>query len=347
MYINSISRRLGAACLTFAATLGAGIPAALADGAVNVYSYRQPTLIEPLFKAFTKSSGIKVNYIFSKNGLIERLAQEGQNSPADVLLSSDVTRLVTASQRDLVQPVSSDSINGNVPAALRDGGNRWFALTMRARVIYAARERVSQQQFTYAELADPKWKGRICIRSGQHPYNLGLFAAMIAKSGAEVTKTWLAGLKSNLARRPVGNERAQAKAIFYGECDLAIANTYYMGKMATNKKQPEQQDWAKAARIIFPTWSDGSTHVNVSGMAMTKHAPNKANALKLMEFLSSPEAQQIYAKGNFEYPVADGVEASDMVKSWGNFKRDDLPIANLAEHQGRASKLVDEVLFDQ
>ena len=273
--------------------------AALADGTVNVYSYRQPVLIEPLFKAFTEATGIKVNYVFAKKGLVERLAQEARNSPADVVLTSDVTRLVEASERGLVQAVESEAITGNVPEALRDKENNWFGLTMRARVVYASSERVAQDKMTYAELADPKWKGRLCIRSGQHPYNLGLFAAMIARNGAEATKAWLAGVKANLARKPVGNERAQAKAIFYGECDLAVANTYYMGKMATNDKQPEQKDWAKASRIIFPSWEDGTTHVNISGMALTRHAPNKDNAVKLMEYLASPQAQQIYAQGNF------------------------------------------------
>lgn len=337
----AFSVALFAAAATTAPTPG------LAEEVVNVYSYRQPSLITPLFDAFKAKTGIKVNFIFAKSGLLERIAQEGDNSPADVLLTSDVNRLVQAAERNIVQPVASQAITGNVPPALRDEADKWFGLTMRARVIYASRERVSQDSFTYAELADPKWKGKVCIRSGQHSYNLGLFAAMIAKQGAEQTRAWLAGLKTNLARKPVGNERAQAKAIFYGECDLAIANTYYMGKMATNEKEPEQKQWAKASRIIFPTWPDGTTHVNISGMAMAKHAPNQANALKLMEFLASPEAQQIYAQGNFEYPVADGVAASDMVQSWGTFKVDALPIASLAVHQKRASELVDEVLFDQ
>ncbi len=325
----------------------AGGPRAQADEVVNVYSYRQPSLIQPLFDAFTKETGINVNFIFAKKGLVERLNQEAANSPADVLLSSDVTRLVDAANLDLVQPVASPIISENVPASLRDAKDRWFALTMRARVVYASRERVKQDALSYAELADPKWKGKLCIRSGQHPYNLGLIAAMIARQGAEKTKAWLAGVKANLARKPVGNERAQAKAIFYGECDLAVANTYYMGKMATNEKHPEQKDWAKAARIVFPTWDDGTTHVNISGMAMTKHAPNRDNALKLMEFLSSPAAQQIYAEGNFEYPVKPGIEASEMVRAWGAFKPDPLPVEQLAAHQGEASKLVDEVLFDQ
>jgi iron(III) transport system substrate-binding protein len=340
-------RNATAIMLATAVSVTLGATTAQANGTINVYSYRQPVLIEPLFKAFSEATGIKVNYVFAKKGLVERLAQEAQNSPADVLLTSDVTRLVEASERGLVQPVASEAITGNVPDALRDKNNNWFGLTMRARVVYASSERVDASKMTYAELADPKWKGKLCIRSGQHPYNVGLFAAMIARKGTDATKAWLAGVKANLARKPVGNERAQAKAIFYGECDLAVANTYYMGKMATNEKEPEQKDWAKASRIIFPTWEDGTTHVNISGMALTKHAPNKDNAIKLMEYLASPQAQQIYAQGNFEYPVAAGVAPSELVKSWGDFTPDSLPIEKLAEYQSEASKLVDEVLFDQ
>lgn len=336
-----------ATTLVSAATAVSITAPASANGTVNVYSYRQPNLIKPLFEAFKEKTGIQVNFIFAKSGLLERIAQEGENSPADVLLTSDVNRLVQAGERGVVQAVDSQAITAGIPPALRDEAGNWFALTMRARVIYASRERVKQDSFTYDDLADPKWKGKICLRSGQHPYNLGMFAAMVAKRGAEKTKAWLAGLKANLARKPVGNDRAQAKAIYYGECDLAIANTYYMGKMVTNEKEPEQKEWAKATRIIFPTWADGTTHVNVSGMALAKHAPNKDNALKLMEFLASPEAQQIYALGNFEYPVAEGVKASELVESWGQFKTDTLPVANIAKHQPEASKLVDEVLFDQ
>lgn len=325
-------------------------PAQAASDVVNVYSYRQPVLIDPLFEAFRKQTGISVKYVFAKKGLIERLAQEGRNSPADLVLTADAGRLVEANERGLTQEVTSPAITNSVPPALRDPDNHWFGLTMRARVLFVSQKRVSQAQFTYAELADPKWKGRICIRSGGHPYNIGLIAAMIAHQGKEATKAWLTGLKANLARRPTGNERAQAKAIYAGECDLAIANTYYMGKMLTNEKDPEQKNWAAASRIVFPTWQggpNGKTHVNISGMAMTKHAPNKANALKLMEFLASPDAQGIYAEGNFEYPVAAGVAASELVQSWGSFTPDDLEIGKLHDFQREANTIVDQVQFDQ
>lgn len=333
---------VGAAVLAACAWPGDG----QAQGVVNVYSYRQPVLIEPLFEAFTARTGIEVKYIFAEKGLIERMAQEGASSPADVLLTADVGLLVQAADQGLAQPVDSALIKDNVPANLRDDQDRWFGLTMRARVVYASRDRVSQETISYEELADPKWRGRICIRSGQHPYNIALFAAMIGHKGAEWTRTWLEGLKANLARKPSGNDRSQAKSVFAGECDLAIANTYYMGKMLTEEKEPEQKTWAEALRIVFPASPTIGTHVNISGMLMAKNAPNRDQALELMEFLASPDAQSIYAEANFEYPVNPAVPASELVQSWGKFKPDALPIKNIAKFQKEASTLVDVVGFD-
>lgn len=338
-----LSRRFVLA-LGFAGMLAAGTsPAARADGEVNVYSYRQPALIDPLLEAFTAKTGIKVRTVFADNGLVERLAQEGRNSPADVLLSADVGRLVEAAERGLAQPVASPAITDRVPANLRDPGNLWFGLTMRARVVYASRNRAPISAISYEELADPKWKGKICMRPGNHPYNLGLIAAMIAHKGEDKARQWLEGLKANLAVKPSGNDRAQAKSVFAGECDLAIANTYYMGKMLTEEKEPEQKEWAKAVRIVFPASPDFGTHVNISGMLMTANAPNRDNALKLMEFLASDEAQQMYANGNFEYPVNPAVPASELVLSWGTFTPDTLNVAEIARLEPAASKLVDEV----
>ena len=320
--------------------------AAEAAETVNVYSYRQPALIEPLLKAFTLETGIAVNLIFAEKGLIERMVQEGANSPADVLLTADVGRLVEAKEKGLSQPVKDDAITRNVPSAFSDPDDHWYGLTMRARVVYASRERVHQNSISYEELADPKWKGKICIRSGQHPYNLGLIAAMIARRGEEKTKEWLTGLKANLAIHPSGNDRSQAKSVFAGECDLAIANTYYMGKMLTNTEEPEQQEWAKAVRIIFPASSEMGTHVNISGMLLGRYAPHPENGKKLMRFLAGPPAQRLYAEGNFEYPVNQSVHPSEIVRSWGNFTPDRLPIGDIAKYEKRASALVDEVGFD-
>jgi iron(III) transport system substrate-binding protein len=321
-------------------------PANSADQVVNVYSYRQPALIEPLLDAFTKNTGIEVNFIFAEKGLVERMSQEGRNSPADVLLSADVGRLVEASEKGLSAPVNEAAINDNIPANLRDAEGNWFGLTMRARVAYVAKDRVDATALSYEELALPKWKGKVCLRSGQHPYNLALIAAMVAHRGDEETKNWLRGLKANLIGKPSGNDRSQAKSVHAGECDVAIANTYYMGKMLTNTQEPEQQAWARSVRIVFPASADMGTHVNISGMLLAKNAPNRANALKLMTFLASPEAQRIYAEGNFEYPVNPAVQPSEIVRSWGKLVPDGLAVAEIARHEKRASELVDEVGFD-
>jgi iron(III) transport system substrate-binding protein len=317
-----------------------------ADGVVNVYSYRQPPLLQPLFARFTKDTGIAVKMVFSDKGLIERLQQEGELSPADILLTSDVGRLVDAADKGLAQAVDSQVILASIPANLRSDKNLWFGLTMRARVVYASVARVAQTAITYEELADPKWKGKICTRAGDHPYNLGLIAAMIAKLGEDATRAWLLRVKANLAVKPSGDDRSQAKSVFAGECDLALGNTYYMGLMLTNTKDPEQKEWAKASRILFPSSPAMGTNVNISGMAMTAHAPNRDNALKLMEFLASDEAQSLYAAQNFEYPVNPKVAASDVVKAWGSFTPDVLDLADIAHNQKQASKLVQETGFN-
>ncbi|MBL4785416.1 MAG: Fe(3+) ABC transporter substrate-binding protein [Cohaesibacteraceae bacterium] len=329
----------------FALTLGTALPAFSAEE-VNIYSYRQPFLIEPLLKAFEAKTGIKSNIIFAKKGLGERIAAEGENSPADVLLSVDVGRLDGAKQLGITQALNSEVINENVPANFRDEDGHWFGITSRARVIYASKERVSQDAITYEELADPKWKGRICTRSGQHVYTIGLIASMIAEHGAEKTESWLSGVKANLARKPTGNDRAQVKAVFSGECDISLGNTYYMGKMQTNNKDPEQKEWAASVKLLFPNADDRGTHVNISGMVLAKFAPNKDNAVKLMEFLSSGEAQTIYAGANFEYPLKPGVDASERVLSWGNLKPDTVSLTKVAKMRKLASELVDRVGFD-
>lgn len=313
---------------------------------VNVYSYRQPFLVNPLFDAFTKETGIKVNVIFSKKGLIERIAAEGKNSPADVLLTVDIGRLSKAKKTEVSQPVTSDILSRNIPATYRDSEGHWFGLTTRARVVYASRERVKQDTITLEELAKPKWKGKICIRSGQHVYNVAMIASMIANKNEAKAKKWLQGLKANLARKPSGNDRAQVKGVYSGECDLAIGNTYYMGAMETNDKKPEQKRWAASVKLLFPNSKGRGTHVNVSGMVLAKNAPNKANAIKLMEFLSGDNAQKIYAEKNFEYPVKAGVEWSRRVKSWGEFKADPVALEKIAKLRKRASELVDEVAFN-
>lgn len=320
---------------------------AFAGGEVNVYSYRQPELIQPLLDAFTKETGIETNVLFLDKGLVERIQAEGINSPADILLTVDIARLVEAKEGGVTQPVLNDPvIEKDIPANLRDPEGEWFGLTTRGRVVYASKERVPQQAITYEELADPKWKGKICIRDGQHSYNIALFASMIAHHGLDYTRTWLTGLKNNLARKPDGTDRSQAKSIYSGECDIALGNTYYVGLMLTNEQEPEEKVWANSVKVIFPNAEDRGTHVNISGVAMTKYAPNKENALKLMEFLASGEAQEIYAKQVFEYPVLPGAQPSDVVKGFGPIKPDTLSLNEIAAHRKEASELVDEVGFN-
>jgi iron(III) transport system substrate-binding protein len=337
-------------CRTILSLLAAGaiLPwgPAQAEEIVNVYSYRQPSLIEPLLNAFTEETRIKVNLIFAEKGLIERMVQEGANSPADILLTADVGRLVEAQDKGLSQPVKDEEIEKNVPRALSDPAGNWYGLTMRARVVYASRDRVKQDAISYEDLADPKWKAKICVRPGQHPYNLGLIGAMIANRGEAKTKQWLEGLKANLAVKPSGNDRSQAKSVYAGECDIAIANTYYMGKMLTNNEEPEQKEWAQAVHILFPASAEMGTHVNISGMLLAKHAPHAENALKLMRYLAGSEAQKLYAEGNFEYPVNPQVKPSEIVQSWGTFTPDNLAVSEIARNEKRASELVDEVGLD-
>ena len=315
------------------------------DKVVNVYNWSD-YIDETILEDFTKETGIKTNVVFAAEGLGERIAAEGANSPADVLLTVDIGRLDGAKQLGISQPVVSEIVNANVPAEFRDPEGHWIGLTNRARVIYASKERVDQDSITYEELADPKWKGRLCTRSGQHVYTVGLVASMVAHHGAEETEKWLEGVRDNLARKPAGNDRAQVKAIFAGECDIALGNTYYMGLMQTNEKEPEQQTWADSVRILFPNTDDRGSHVNVAGVILTKNAPNQDNAVKLIEFLSSDEAQQIYAETNHEYPVKPGVAVSERVASWGEFKKDTLSLADIAKNRKTASELIDEVGFD-
>jgi iron(III) transport system substrate-binding protein len=332
----------GIASLSIASTAFIVAPAAAQD-TVNIYSYRQPDLIKPVLDAFTEKTGIATEVLFLDKGLEDRIAAEGENSPADVILTVDIGRLVAATEKGVTQPVSSEAINSNIPEQYRDPEGHWFGLTTRGRVVYASKERVEENTLTYADLADPKWKGRICIRDGQHTYNIGLFAAMIAHWGEEKTEEWMKGFKANLARKPDGNDRAQAKDIFAGQCDIGLGNTYYVGLMMTNEKEPEQKEWANAIKVIFPTFENGGTHVNISGMSLAKHAPNKDAALKLMEFLAGEEAQQIYAAQVFEYPVKPGVEPSDIVKSFGEITPDTLPLSEIAKHRKAASEMVDRV----
>lgn len=336
-------RKLAAAGLAVVAL--AGTTAAAGAQEVNVYSLRQPFLVEPLFEAFTAQTGIDVNVIFAKKGVLERIKREGRNSPADVILTVDIGRLSDAVAADLVQKVDSPVLNDAIPAQYRAADGSWFALTTRARIIYASKDRVQPGEVTrYEDLADPKWRGRICTRSGTHSYQVALTASMIAALGEEGAEAWLRGMKENLARKPQGNDRAQVKAIKEGQCDLSLGNSYYYGKML---EKEDQQAWAQSVYLIFPNQQDRGTHVNISGMAMAKNAPNRASALKLMEFLASPEAQRIYAEVNYEYPVVPGVPWSDKARSWGAFTADSLRLETIAELRSAAIRLTDKIGYNE
>lgn len=311
---------------------------------VNIYSFRQPFLIQPILDDFTKQTGIKTNVVFAKKGLIERVKREGKHSKADLVLTSNFSALIQLEDLDLTQSINSDVVNANVPSTFRDADGQWIALTKRVRNVYSAKERVGALgELTYEDLADPKYKGKICTRSGKHPYNLGLVASMVAHHGEAKTKQWLEGVKANLARKPQGNDRAQVKAVKEGLCDLALGNSYYFGKMMQDE---QQKSWAEAVYINFPNQTNRGSHINVSGVVMTRYAKNPENALKLIEYMTDNKAQNMYASVNMEYPVKQGVALSEMVASWGEFKEDSLPLDEISKYRPVALKLIDEVKFD-
>lgn len=328
--------------LILASLLGATALPALAQE-VNVYSHRQPELLEPLIEAFTAETGITVNVAYVNQGMVERLQAEGARSPADLVLTVDVARLGEVKDAGVLQAVEDPALDV-VPAELRDDDNQWFSLTTRARNVFVHKERVAEGEVTtYEDLADPKWQGRICTRSFTNDYNVALTAAYLAHHGEEDTLAWLEGLKSNLAKRPEGGDRDQVRAIWAGECDISLGNTYYMGAMLDD---PEQREWAEAVRLEFPVFEGAGTHVNVSGMAMTASAPNREAALELMRFLVGEEAQRIYAETNYEYPVVEGVALSDVVAGWGEFTPDTLGLTEISELRPQALDLIERVNFD-
>ena len=309
---------------------------------INIYSYRQPFLIQPLTDAFTEETGVKVNVAYLRKGMIEKMTAEGKRSPADIVLTVDISRLAAVVDAGLTQPVKNETLKKNIPNIYRDPNNHWFGLTTRARIIYASKDKVADGEVTtYEGLADPKWKGRICTRSGTNAYTVALTSAIIHHHGIEKAEAWLKSVKNNLARKPQGNDRAQAKAIWAGECDVAIMNSCYFGKMKFNNKQPEQQDWAKALTLMFVNQDDRGQHVNISAGGIVKTSDNKEEAMAFLEWLTSDEAQQIYASVNYEYPVNPAVPADNEVASWGQFKVDQLPISTIAKLSPAAQIIID------
>lgn len=309
---------------------------------VNVYSYRKEVLVRPLLDKFTEETGIEVNLVNGKaDVLLERLKSEGMNSPADILLTADVGRLVRAQNAGVLQSVSSDTLNKLIPAKYRDPDGTWFGLSLRSRVIYTGKGRVKAGEIkTYEDLADPKWKGRICIRSSGNVYNQSLLGSLIVHDGAEKAAEWAKAVVSNMARKPQGGDRDQIKAVASGECDIAVGNTYYYGGMLADTKDSERVAASKV-NLVWPNQEGRGAHVNISGAGVTKSAKHKENAIKLIEFLASDEAQHIYTDKVFEFPLRDGIQLSKIVASMGEFKADDLPLAEFAARQAEAVRIFD------
>lgn len=312
---------------------------------VNLYTTREPVLIQTLLTEFTQKTGVKVNTVFIKDGLLERVKAEGRRSPADVMLTVDFGNLVDLVESGLTQRVSSKTLNSAIPANLRAANGHWYALSMRARAIYASKDRTPLNAITYEDLANPKWKNKICIRSGNHPYNTALIAAYIAHHGEKQAETWLRGVKANLARPASGGDRDVARDILGKICDIGVANTYYVGTMRTG--DAEQKRWGNAINVVLPRFKNGGTHVNVSGAVVSKHAPNRKEAVQLLEFLASDHAQAIYAQNGFEYPVKPGVKIDPIIASFGKLNIDSIRLSDIARHRKAANLLVDKVQFNR
>lgn len=311
---------------------------------VNVYSERNYDVDKQLYADFEKQTGIKVNIIEGKSDeLLERLAREGKDTEADMFITADVGRLHKAKEQEVLQSISSDTISKNVPENLRDKDNQWIGLTVRARVLVYDKDRTKPEQLsTYEDLTSEKWKGKLLVRSSDSVYNQSLVASFIELNGEEKTTEWAKGIVANLAREPKGNDRDQAKAVVAGEGDVAIMNTYYVGKMLTSS-DPEEVKVAEKVGVFFPNQSTNGTHINVSGAGFAKNAKNKDNAVKLIEFLSGAEAQKLYAEANFEYPVNENVEPAELLKSWGEFKTQDINLTKLGENNKKAVEIMNTV----
>ena len=313
-----------------------------ADEEVNLYSARKEQLIKPLLDKFTEQTDIKVNLVTGKaDALLKRLTTEGINSPADILITTDAGRLHRAKVADVLQPLKSDTLEAVIPAHLRDPEGLWFGLSLRARPIFYVKGKVDPSELsTYEALSDPKWKRRICIRSSGNIYNQSLVASMLATEDKDEVEAWAKAFVANLAQPPKGGDRDQIKAAAAGICDIAIANTYYYGGMLKSKDAAQVEAASKLA-IFWPNQEGRGTHVNISGIAMTKAAKNADNAKLLMEFLANEESQAWYAQVNSEFPVREGVAWSDDLKQWGEFKADELSLTKLGENNADAVRLMD------
>ena len=315
---------------------------------ITLYTHRHYDSDKVIFEKFEQETGIKINVVkASADELIQKLESEGKQTPADLLLTVDAGRLVRAKTKGLLQSVDSKVLDSTIPSYLKDEDNKWFGLTKRARIIAYSKERVKPEELTtYEALTEPEWKKKILIRASNNIYNQSLLASIIANNGKTEAKTWAEGMVTNFARVPKGNDRDQIKAILAGEGDLAIVNTYYIGKLL-NSKDPVEVNAANAVGLFFPNQDNRGTHINISGIGVTKYAPNKANAIKFIEYLVSKEVQEIFAQTNYEYPVNVLANTSELLTSWGNFKEDHLPLAKLGELNKAAVITFDEVAWDK
>lgn len=330
------------ALATVLAALGLGSAAiAVAADEINIYSSRHYQADEALYSDFTKQTGIKINRIeAAENELLERLRNEGENSPADILITVYATRLAKAEEMDLFATWSSPVLEERIPEHLRD--DKWVAFSTRARVIIYNPELVDGNLVqTYESLADPTLKGKVCTRSGSHPYNLSLGAALINHIGAEKTEEWARGLVANFARAPKGGDTDQIRSVAAGECGVTIANSYYFARLM-NSDKPEDQEVVNAVRFVWPNQDSWGTHVNISGAGILKHAPNKEAAIKFLDYLASDSAQRYFAEGNNEWPAARNIEVQNpALKKLGTFKVDTLPIGKLADTSAEAQRIFD------
>lgn len=328
---------------TVAMTALAGLLTASAQAAeVNVYSAREENLIKPILDRFSEQTGIQVNLITAgADELTTRMELEGVNSPADLLLTVDVGRLHRAKEMGLLQPVESDVLEQRVPSQYRDSEGYWYAASLRSRVIVYDKDRVDPADLsTYEALADPKWRNSICIRSSSNIYNQSLAAAMVAHDGVAATEEWARGIVANMARPPQGGDRDQIAAVAIGQCQLAVVNTYYLAGMI-NATSEDQREQAAQVSVFWPNQDGRGAHINISGVGLSQHAPNREEAVQLMEFLVSDEAQTWYAEANNEYPVREDVPVSDTLAAWGEFKADDLALDQLGVHNAEAVRLMD------
>jgi iron(III) transport system substrate-binding protein len=300
---------------------------------VNVYSHHHYDVDKEIYSVFEKETGVKVNVVEDDaDKLMIRLESEGEKSPCDILITADAGRLVKAKEKGLLQEIESAILKKNVPKHLRDKDGYWYAQTVRARIIVYNPETVSEDSLsTYEDLAHPKWKGKILVRSSENIYNQSLMASMIANNGYRSAFDWALNLVDNFAREPKGNDREQVAAIAAGEGDIAIINTYYLGKMLESEN-PEEVSAAKKVKVFFPNQNDRGAHINISGGGIVKNAPHKEYAIKLLEFISRPENQEKFASANNEYPLLENIKLSPILESWGKFKADNLPLNKLGEH---------------